>query len=411
MSGELTESSLEYISNTPLEKRKMLGQYMTPKAIRDIAIENLSISDGDKVLDPAVGTGELLLSVRNSNPNVSLYGWDIDEEILKTARINLGQEALLECLNGLWVNGKDGFFDAAIVNPPYFELKPSLREKEAFGEIIKGRANIYAFFIKKVVELVKENGYMAFIVPPSMNNGSYFDLLRDYIIKNAEIKFIKVISDSSLFIEAQTSVQIIILQKKSRPNINESYVIDLKKTTNSPVQRYIFSDQSKNIISLWKDKISIYNLGYDVITGPLVWNTFAASLSPNKITDKYLPVYYSKDIASNGTIGFNSSMDKRRYMDSSIKTCLQGESIIVNRIVGGVGSGNIKAAIVSGSYYAENHVNVIIPRKDAKQLISLKALHQKLIEDTSIAGYLQSFTGNTQLSASELKYFIPIRLK
>lgn len=409
MGNELTENSVEYITNTPIEKRKQLGQYMTPKSIRDIAIANLPLKDGDKVLDPAVGTGELLLSAKSANPNVKLYGWDIDEEILKTAKKNLGKDAVLECKNGLWVNDKNGFFDAAIVNPPYFELKPTKEEKEAFGDIIKGRANIYAFFIKKVIELLKDDGYVAFIVPPSMNNGSYFDALRTYITKHTEIKFVKVVTDSSLFIEAQTSVQIIVLQKKKKPVINNSYILDLKKTTSSPIERYIFSEDAKAISALWKGKTSIYNLGYDVLTGPLVWNLFPNSLSDKKVNDKYLPVYYSKDISSDGKVSYNSSMDKRRYMDSTKKPCLKGEAIIVNRIVGGVGLGNIRAAMVSGDYYAENHVNLIVPRSDATQLISLKDLHKKITEDNSIAGYLQIFTGNTQLSASELKYFIPIK--
>lgn len=382
---------------------------MTPKSIRDIAIAHLPLQDGDKVLDPAVGTGELLISAIKKNPNVKLYGWDIDNEILKTARKNLGEGAILECQNGLWVTDKDGYFDAAIVNPPYFELKPSSQEKVAFGDIIKGRANIYAFFIKKVIDLIKEDGYAAFIIPPSMNNGSYFEALRKYIMKHAEIKHISVITDSSLFIEAQTSVQIIVFQKKAKPVINPKHILDLKKVTGSPEEKCLFTEDAKKIASFWKDKTSIYNLGYDVITGPLVWNVVTEHLSETQKTNDFIKVYYSKDINSSGGVTLNSSMDKRRYMDKTKKNCLTGEAIIVNRIVGGVGLGNIRAALVSGEYFAENHVNVIVPRKGVKQLISLKDLHAKLISDSKISEYLQAFTGNTQLSATELKHYIPIK--
>lgn len=405
---ELTSDSIQYISQVPLEKRKKLGQYMTPRSIREIAIANLPLNDGDKILDPAVGTGELLLSVQKANPKTELFGWDIDPDILEIARKNLGPEATLIHQSGLEVEDKNGFFDGAIINPPYFELKPSEKEKAAFGDIIKGRANIYAFFIKKTIELVKDEGYMAFIVPPSMNNGGYFSALRKYILDNTEVKFVRVISDSSLFIEAQTSVQIIVLQKKKKPVLNDTYVLDLHSLCGSPVQRYIFTEKAEMIRKMWKDKTSLYNLGYDVITGPLVWNVYKPNLSSAEINDDYLPVYYSKDISLLGKVAFNKGMDARRYMDSTVKAPLEGKALIVNRIVGGVGVGTIRAAIVEGKYFAENHVNVVVPRKDAKQLITLEELHAKLTTNTHIGEYLQAFTGNTQLSGSELKYFIPV---
>ena len=73
--AQLTNPSLDYIKATPLSKRKNLGQYMPPKSIRDIAIAHLPLKDGDKVLDPAVGTGELLLCAKNKSKNVKIYGW------------------------------------------------------------------------------------------------------------------------------------------------------------------------------------------------------------------------------------------------------------------------------------------------------------------------------------------------
>ena len=407
---ELSKASLAYLASTSLERRKELGQYMTPKAIRDIAIKHLPIKDGDKVLDPASGTGELLLAVKTANPKTELFGWDIDSKILKVARKNLGKESKIACQDALSAKGYEDFFDIVIANPPYFEFTPDAKQRESYREVISGRANIYALFFKKALEVVKENGYLAFIVPPSMNNGGYFDSLREYLMKNTEIKFMKVISDPSLFLGAQTSVQILILQKKSKPKFSQKYVIDLKELTGSPVSRFLFTEDTKKFKENWLGAESIYNLGYDVITGPLSWNQYRANLSSKKRNKDYIPVYYSKDIGSDGKIAFNATMDARRYMDSKAKTPLSGDAILVNRIVGGVGTGSLRVSMVSGEYFAENHVNVIVPRQGVKQRISLKGLHKELVSNKEISLYLQAFTGNTQLSASELKYFIPIKI-
>ena len=229
-------------------------------------------------------------------------------------------------------------------------------------------------------------------------------------MENAEIKFMKVISDPSLFLGAQTSVQILILQKKKKPKVNQKYIVDLKELTGSPVSRFLFTKDVKEFKGSWAGAQSLYNLGYDVITGPLSWNQYRANLSSTQKNKDFLPVYYSKDIGSDGKISFNTSMNTRRYMDSKAKAPLSGDAILVNRIVGGVGTGSLRVSLVSGDYFAENHVNVIIPRAGVKQKVSLKRLHKELISNKEISSYLRAFTGNTQLSASELKYFVPVKL-
>lgn len=408
--AQLTNPSLDYINATPLSKRKNLGQYMTPKLIRNIAIAHLPLKDGDKVLDPAVGTGELLLCARNKNKNIKIYGWDVDKEILKVARANLGAKANLQSIDGLLVNDMNNFFDVVIANPPYFEMKPSQTIKNKYASVIGGRANIYALFIKQIIDVTKENGYIALIVPPSMNNGEYFNKLREFILENTEIKFLKVITDPSLFIEAQTSIQVLILQKKKNPKPNGKYTIDFEALTGSPKKRIILTGDALMTKKHWLESKSIHALGYDVITGSLTWNKYRKALS-GKQKSNYLPIYYSKDIGKDGKIHFNENLASKRYLKGSEANALSGKAIIVNRIVGGVGVGSIRAALVEGEYFAENHVNVIIPRKDVKQEITLKELHHILTRDETLPDYLRAFTGNTQLSASELKYFIPIKRK
>lgn len=404
---ELTGNSLEYVQNTSLEKRKKLGQYMTPASVSHVARDFLKLKPGDKIIDPAVGTGELLLAVAETNPDVKLYGWDVDSNILKTAEKNLGNKAELTCVDGLTVENFNGFFDAAIVNPPYFELKPTVEQKNKYGKVISGRANIYAFFIQKTLELVKEDGQVAFIIPPSMNNGTYFDALRKYVIQNSEIVNLKVIKNSSLFIEAQTAIQILVLKKTSHPKMSKKHVVDLQQLTNSPVEKYLFTEDSKKIMKMWENKKSLHELGFQVTTGSVAWNDWKGSFS-EKQTEKHLPLYYSKDISNDGKLILNPSLKNKRFLLKTVKPYSVGEAIIVNRIVGGVGVGNIRAAIVDGEYYTENHVNVITPRADVKPNLTLKQLHKKLITNENLGDYIKLFTGNTQLSAKELNFFLPL---
>ena len=62
--------------------------------------------------------------------------------------------------------------------------------------------------------MLKPGGYLAYVVPPSMNNGAYFDRLRSYIIKNTNIEKIDVINNQALFDGANQNVMILVLKKR-----------------------------------------------------------------------------------------------------------------------------------------------------------------------------------------------------
>lgn len=62
---------------------------------RDHLIANLAPAPGDRVLEIACGTGRNLAALRAKHPNTQLYGLDISEQMLISARKKLGQDARL----------------------------------------------------------------------------------------------------------------------------------------------------------------------------------------------------------------------------------------------------------------------------------------------------------------------------
>lgn len=62
---------------------------------RDHLIEQLEIEPGDTVLEIACGTGRNLAAIRKRHPQTRLFGLDISEQMLISARRKLGQGAAL----------------------------------------------------------------------------------------------------------------------------------------------------------------------------------------------------------------------------------------------------------------------------------------------------------------------------
>ena len=410
---QLHHESIEYTKNTPLSHRKSLGQYMTPGFIGDLLFKTLPIVSGSKILDPAVGTGELLLAAgrKHEIEELELYGWEIDANILKIGQkvvpsASMSIQSLFASIDAKWI----GYFDFVIGNPPYFELKKKDFNSKDFI-VSSGRTNIYSLFFEKYLPLVKEDGYLAYIIPPSMNAGAYFSELRKYVVQNSQILNLEIVRHNSHFVDALTSVQIIVLQKKSSPDIKQistnNFIVDFKKLTNNPSAPFIFTDNKKIIIKHWHDKKSLFDYGYEAVTGTIPWNQYKDKLS-DKQTQGSGKLYYAKDIAPTNTIKFSSKLDSRRWLSTS-KPAINGSAILINRIVGSLDAPRLKIAkVIDNNYYAENHINVIRPIASKTQLISLDEIYNRLINYKDLSSYLQAITGNTQLSAKELTYLLPL---
>lgn len=407
---ELTQESLDYTANTPLEKRKALGQYMTPGAIGDLLLSHLKVSDNAKILDPAVGTGELLLAAqRRNNSELELHGWDVDPDILKVARkvvpnAQLQEQSVFESIDEKW----NGYFDIIVGNPPYFELKKDAFSSKEFV-VSAGRTNIYSIFFEKYLPLIKEGGHLAYIIPPSMNAGAYFANLRKFILENSYVEQVDLVRHNGHFIDALTSVQIVVLRKKnSKEELKVSpYVLDFNQFTNGTGLPTIFTDNKEIVIKHWKDKKSLFDYGYEVVTGTIPWNQYKPNLSKDEVEGSF-PLYYAKDIASDNTLKLSPLVAEKRWLQSS-KPTLKGKNILVNRIVGSLESPRLKAALVDEeAYYAENHTNVIRARSGVTPTLTIEEVYEKLTTYEGLSEYLQAVTGNTQLSAKELMYLLPL---
>ncbi len=398
---DFTVATEKWLSDTPLLKRQELGQYMTPLFLRTHLLDQLEIFPGARVLDPSVGTGEFLRQVQMDIGGVELVGWDVDPKILKAAQVNVPGAKLQ---NRSALDPYDGpLFDFVIGNPPYFEMKPSDEVRARFGQVISGRTNIYALFFQSGIEALKPGGVLAYVVPPSMNAGAYFRALRRYITNSNAVEHLKVFSSSDLFHDAQTSVQVIVIRKGK---VGRKHQLTL---TVAGKPEHIFLENPEKVKKFFANKVSLWDLGYEATTGTVVWNQHKDGLG-NKKGEKTLPLYYPRNLV-NGTIQLKVDDKKPQYLTSSKPKKTLGPAILVNRIIGGVGKGQISSALIplSKEFYAENHLNVIRARDGVEQKVPLEKVHE-IINSPETINVARLITGNTQLSATEWNFMIPFPL-
>jgi len=400
---QLSRQSLDYLARRPRDERHKIGQFLTPRILRERLIEHLPLQEGDRVLDPGVGTGEFLLSCQERTPNLSLFGWDIDQQVLDVAR-ELVPHAELSLQSALEQPPSESF-DVVIGNPPYFEvrgLEPDLRRR--YQRVLSGRPNIFSMFFQAGLDQLRLGGHLGFVVPPSMNNGAFFKSLRTSILEQASIEFLEVYKDNRLFQDAQTAVQLIVLKKGGS---STRFTIDLGTLAQSPKHRVQFTDAEEVVAGQFPGRTTLWHLGFEAVTGTLVWNQHKDDLRRAEESGS-TTLLWAHNITSAASIVLNPAHPKKPQFVMNARP-LSGPAIIVNRIVGSVGSGNLRCAIVPSNveFVGENHVNVIRARQGVAQALDWPQLLE-VLRQPGINDRVRLLTGNTQLSATELTHWLPL---
>lgn len=397
--NEFHEETWRYIMSSDVEKRKMYAQFFTPRRIREELLNKLPRLVRPKVLDPACGTGEFLLSARNYFVEPELYCWEIDPELVKIAK-KVVPEAKVELVDSLTKPFVEEF-DVVIGNPPYYEFKPNWYIVDKFGEILNGRTNIYALFIYLGIRVLKRGGYLAYVVSSSMNSGEYFKKLRKYIVDTCDIVYLKKIPDPNVFSDQRYVVkhffQYLVLKKDKNTG---NYVFKRG-------DRIVFTENHVFLKKAFSNAKTLKQLGYRVFQGNISWDKYRNRLTNN--SKEGVLLVWSHNIRE-GKLVIKHDYRKPQYIKWNVNEAYVGPAIVVKRIVGHPSRAKLEAALVPPNtfFLAENHVHVILPPPRA----SLSEMEEivKYLNSHDVCRIVREITGNTQISKRELEELVPIKI-
>ncbi len=213
-----------------LEQRKPAGAHYTPAILADFLAGEIigSLQENDKrkklrILDPAVGDGELLSSIlnklmANGYVNVEVAGFDTDRNavlyaserlhsLFPTVSQNYFNENFLDF--ALTNNGDDLFnrdsiepFDVIIANPPYVRTQvmgAKLAQKLARQFHLSGRVDLYYAFIAGMAAVLKTGGIIGVIVSNRFMKTKSGNSVRKIMIENFDIIHVWDFGDTQLF--------------------------------------------------------------------------------------------------------------------------------------------------------------------------------------------------------------------
>jgi tRNA1(Val) A37 N6-methylase TrmN6 len=226
---------------TDWSKREILrdkGQFWTPGWVADAMVAYVS-EDTDLVFDPATGRGAFYEALLKLNkPDISFFGTDIDNEVL-------GDEIYLSDMQmgnpkRCYVEKRDFIknppqrtFKAIVANPPYIrhhrideQTKLLLKHLSAriTRQVIDGRAGYHIYFLIQALNLLEQNGKLAFIVPADTCEGKFAKNLWKWISEKFCIECVITFDKKATPFPNVDTNAIVLLIKNSKPAENLYWV-------------------------------------------------------------------------------------------------------------------------------------------------------------------------------------------
>lgn len=203
-------------------KNKMNGVVYTPKEMADFLCDEMirhspikiKASSDIAVLDPAIGTGELITSLImkineiSSNIHIRVVGYETDtcvaleteaklKAIFPSADITIYSQDFLAA-----AESSSDKFQFVIANPPYVRtqiLGANLAQKISKKLNLTGRVDIYYAFLLNIKNVIATNGVAGYIISNKFFTIKSGMSVRKYMMDNYHIHSITDFGDTKLF--------------------------------------------------------------------------------------------------------------------------------------------------------------------------------------------------------------------
>jgi type I restriction enzyme M protein len=164
------------------------GQFFTPRHVVDLATRALALEDGERLVDPACGSGAFLTHASH-HADVDARGFDVDRRAVRVAKllcVAQGKDArAVARLDSLAAGAplpRD--VDVVATNPPFAgEVTLPGYEVAGFGR----RAERDAAFLERSLAILRPGGRLAIVLPHNKVSAVGWAPLRRWLVARARI--------------------------------------------------------------------------------------------------------------------------------------------------------------------------------------------------------------------------------
>ncbi len=217
-----------YLSLRKIKARKQSGSYYTPekiaKRLTGLVFPTGTCTEPLTILDPACGTGSILLSLPEGCELEQVYGYDIDPMAIAIVRVNMALRYGI-CDKGILTEHftvrdflKEGCSkeaDLIVGNPPWgSELTPEeeAEYRKKFRTAAQKQIESGNLFVEQSLLQLKDGGRLCFVLPEALLHVKTHCAVRALILKQSFVKQAEYLGE--VFKKVQCPSVILLLEKQ-----------------------------------------------------------------------------------------------------------------------------------------------------------------------------------------------------
>ena len=273
--GDVIGDAYEFlISQFASEAGKKAGEFYTPHEVSDMMARIAAIGQEDKqlfsVFDPTMGSGSLMLNIRNylNYPeSVKYHGQELNTTTFNLAKMNLilhgvdNEDIRLrngDTLNKDWPTDEPYTFDSVVMNPPYsakWSADDTFLDDSRFnkyGKLAPKSKADFAFLLHGFYHL-KDSGTMAIVLPHGvLFRGAAEGAIRQKLLEDGSIDTV-IGMPANLFFGTTIPTTVIIL-KKNRTTRDVLFIDASKDFLKGKNQNKLMLENIDKVVETYKNR-------------------------------------------------------------------------------------------------------------------------------------------------------------
>lgn len=298
--GDVIGDAYEFlISQFASEAGKKAGEFYTPHMVSNMMAQIVAIGQEDKklfsVFDPTMGSGSLMLNVRNylNYPDsVKYHGQELNTTTYNLAKMNLilhgvdkGDMRLRngDTLNKDWPTNEPYTFDSVLMNPPYsakWSSDDTFLDDSRFnryGKLAPKSKADFAFLLHGFYHL-KDSGTMAIVLPHGvLFRGAAEGVIRKKLLEDGSIDAV-IGMPANLFFGTSIPTTVIIL-KKNRTTRDVLFIDASNEFTKEKNQNKLSKENIDKIVETYKKREDVEKYAHVATFDEIKENDFNLNIS------------------------------------------------------------------------------------------------------------------------------------
>lgn len=334
--GDVIGDAYEYlISQFASEAGKKAGEFYTPHQVSDMMARIVTIGQEDKklfsVFDPTMGSGSLMLNVRNylNYPDsVKYHGQELNTTTFNLAKMNLilhgvdSEDMRLrngDTLNKDWPTDEPYTFDSVLMNPPYsakWSADDTFLDDSRFnryGKLAPKTKADFAFLLHGFYHL-KDSGTMAIVLPHGiLFRGAAEGVIRKKLLEDGSIDAV-IGLPGNMFFGTSIPTTVVIL-KKNRETRDVLFIDASKDFVKGKNQNKLSTEHIERIVETYKKRENVDKYAYVANFDEIKANDFNLNIP------RYVDTFEEEEQIDLATIGSELKAIREKKTELEANLC------------------------------------------------------------------------------------------